>query len=392
MNYFLIKIIFLCIFAAIKKKEPMKKTLLLIFSLIISSTSIIYAQKSTAYNDNKDSTAIVYFIKEITPENVLKLYKALGVEYKGKTGVKIHFGEDGNKNFLNPELTRPLMQYTKATWVETNVLYVGKRRFTDQHIALAKEHGFTFAPIDILDSDGEIDINTEKMGFKHYKKIKAGSKFDNYDNYIIYSHFKGHGSAGFGGAIKNLAMGFASPGGKMAQHASEVPMIKDKTKCTKCSNCINNCPADALLYGEDGDIMIDPKKCIGCAKCIAECPRKVITPSNNRPETNVFLERLVEYAYIFHNRKPMTYINVLANISSSCDCSARAPMPFTQDIGMLASNDIVAIEQASHDLVSKGHKCEDAFLKESGVSGLGQIIYAEQLKMGTRKYKLVEIK
>lgn len=369
----------------------MKKIATIFLILLSFSFNSSFAQKDNISNQNTDSVAVVYFIKEITPENVLKLYKAMGVELKGNIGVKIHFGEDGNKNYLNPELTRPLMEYTKASWVETNVLYVGKRRFTDSHIKLAKEHGFTFAPIDILDKDSEIEYSTNGMGLKHYKKIKSGSGFENYDGYIIYSHFKGHGSAGFGGAIKNLAMGFASPGGKMAQHASDVPVITDASKCIKCSNCINNCPANAISYVND-EITIDKNKCIGCAKCIAECPKRIIKPENTKLEFNVFLERLVEYAYVFTKKKPMVYINVLANISSSCDCSARAPLPFTQDIGMLASKDIVAIEKASHDLVAKGHNCEDAFLKESGVSGLGQINYAQELKMGTMKYKLVEIK
>jgi hypothetical protein len=369
----------------------MKRLSFILTLLVIILSSNLFAQAINKDKIKSDSVAIVYFIKEITPENVLKLYKTLGVEYKGKTGVKIHFGESGNRNYLNPELTRPLMQYTNATWVETNVLYVGKRRFTDTHIKLAKEHGFNFAPIDILDSEAEVEFNTSGMGLKHYKKVKAGSHFENYDNYIIYSHFKGHGSAGFGGAIKNLAMGFASPGGKMAQHASDVPVITDTSKCIKCSNCINACPAGALAY-IDEQIAIDKDKCIGCAKCIAECPKRIIKPENKRLGENVFLERLVEYAYVFSRRKPMVYINVLANISSSCDCSARAPLPFTQDIGILASKDIIAIEQASHDLVAKGHNCEDAFLKESGVSGLGQIKYGQELGMGTRKYKLVEIK
>lgn len=369
----------------------MKQSFTFLFLMVSLCFGSVFAQKPTSTNVDNDSVAIVYFIKEISPENVLKLYKAIGMELEGKIGVKIHFGEDGNKNFLNPELTRPLMQYTKASWVETNVLYVSKRRFTDSHIKLAKDHGFTFAPIDILDKDGEIEYKTKGMGFKHYKKIKAGSHFPNYDGYIIYSHFKGHGSAGFGGAIKNLAMGFASPGGKMAQHASDVPVIVDKDKCIKCSNCINNCPAHAISYVDDV-ITIDKDKCIGCAKCIAECPKKIIKPESINLESNTFLERMVEYACVFTKQKPMVYINVLANISSSCDCSARAPLPFTQDIGMLGSKDIVAIEKASHDLVAKGHNCEDAFLKESGVSGLGQINYAEKLKMGTQKYKLVEIK
>ena len=369
----------------------MKRKFTLLILIISIGFGSVFAMNNQGNNTNNDSVAIVYFIKDINPENVLKLYKAIGMELDGKIGVKIHFGEEGNKNFLNPELTKPLMQYTKASWVETNVLYISKRRFTDPHIKLAKDHGFTFAPIDILDKDGEMEYDTKGMALKHYKKIKAGLSFPNYDGYIIYSHFKGHGSAGFGGAIKNLAMGFASPGGKMAQHASDVPVITDISKCIKCSSCINNCPAHAISY-VDNAITIDKDKCIGCAKCIAECPMKIIKPENTNLETNIFLERLVEYACVFTKKKPMVYINVLANISSSCDCSARAPLPFTQDIGMLGSRDIVAIEKASHDLVAKGHNCEDAFLKESGVSGMGQIIYAEKLGMGTKRYKLVEIK
>ncbi len=341
------------------------------------------------YHGQKD-VSVVYFIREITPENVLKLYEALGEEPKGKIGVKLHFGEKGNKNFLNPELTRPLMKKTNATWVETNVLYVGERRYTDKHLALAAEHGFTFAPIDILDSEGEIDIPTTNMGLKHYKSVKLGKHFMDYDNYIIYTHFKGHGSAGFGGAIKNLAMGFASPGGKMAQHASDYPQINSPEKCVGCANCVRNCPAAALSL--DGGIHIDTTKCIGCAKCIAECPLKLFSPSQVELPGSTFMERLVEYAYVAWKTKPMVFINVLANISASCDCSSRAPKPFCDDIGMLASKDIVAIDQASFDLVAEKHKCDDPFLKESGKSGLSQLDYAQSLGMGNRKYVLIEIK
>ncbi|MDR1005443.1 MAG: DUF362 domain-containing protein [Bacteroidales bacterium] len=338
----------------------------------------------------QEDLPVVYFVKNITAENIVKLYEKLGVDFKGKTGVKVHFGEDGNRNFINPALYKPLMQKVNGTFVETNVLYVGKRRFTQSHIKLAQEHGFTFAPIDILDADGETDIDVKDLPLKHYKRVKTGSHFFNYDNYIILSHFKGHGSAGFGGAIKNLAMGFASPGGKMAQHASDVPVIKTES-CIGCGACSQNCPANAISL-VDGKAVIDTAKCLGCAKCIAECPMKIISPDRKQLADNIFLERLVEYAYVFQMQKPMVYINVLANISSSCDCSARAPLPFTQDIGIVASKDIVAIEKASHDLVAKGHHCEDAFLKESGVSGLGQVNYAEKLGMGKQKYRLVEIK
>ncbi|MEE0268157.1 MAG: DUF362 domain-containing protein [Bacteroidales bacterium] len=366
----------------------MQSKIFLFLSFISLFVSNIFAQQSSEQKD--DDVAIVYYVKEITTENVLKLYKLLGVDLQGKTGVKIHFGEEGNKNFLNPELTRLLMQETKATWVETNVLYVSKRRFTDKHIALAKQHGFTFAPIDILDKDGEIDVSTEGMGLKHYKNVKLGKGFMDYDNYIIYSHFKGHGSAGFGGAIKNIAMGFASPGGKMAQHASDIPQINNPSECVSCANCVRNCPASAISL--DGQVHIDTTKCIGCAKCIAECPLKLFSPKKVQLTGDIFLERLVEYAKVATSLKPMVFINVLANISSVCDCSSKAPAPFTQDIGILASRDIVAIDQASLDLVAKGHQCDDPFLKESGKSGKAQLEYAEKLKMGKRKYILVEVK
>ncbi|MDR0790614.1 MAG: DUF362 domain-containing protein [Bacteroidales bacterium] len=359
--------------------------------LIKNYITILVALVCFAGAKAQSDLPVVYFVKDITPENIVKLYDSLGVNFKGKTGVKVHFGEDGNRNFINPELYRPLMKKVNGTFVETNVLYVGKRRFTDSHIEVAKKHGFTFAPIDIIDADGEKDIDVTDLHLKHYKRVKTGTHFFDYDNYIILSHFKGHGSAGFGGAIKNLAMGFASPGGKMAQHASDVPVINDVANCIGCGSCVQNCPGNAISL-VDGKAVIDPEKCLGCAKCIAECPLKLIAPDRKQLAENVFLERLVEYAYVYQREKPMVYINVLANISASCDCSARAPLPFTQDIGIVASKDIVAIEKASHDLVAKGHNCEDAFLKESGVSGLGQVNYAEQLGMGKQKYRLVEIK
>ena len=335
-----------------------------------------------------EDVSVVYFCKDITPDNVLKLYEALGVNLEGKIGLKVHFGEEGNQNFLNPELLRPLVDKTNPTFVETNVLYVSKRRFTDSHIELAKEHGFDFAPIDILDAEGEIEYPCE--GLKHYTKIKTGSHFPNYDAYIIYSHFKGHGSAGFGGAIKNVSMGLASPGGKMAMHASEVPAVAKPELCVGCNRCVEQCPANAITITSEGPI-IDPEKCLGCAKCIAECGLRVFAPERKELSDNVFLERLVEYAKVLSDQKPMVYINVMDNISKTCDCSAHAPAPFMDKVGMVASTDIVAIEMACHELTAKKFGCEDAFLEVNNVSGLGQVEYAEQLGMGNKKYVLVDV-
>ncbi len=364
-----------------KRIRPIISFFLIILAIIISSCS----QKPKI--EVAEDESVVYFCKEITPENILKLYEALDADLNGKIGLKVHFGEDGNQNFLNPELLRPLVEKVKPTFVETNVLYVSKRRFTDSHIALAKEHGFTFAPIDILDSEGELTYKAK--GLKHFKRIKTGSHFADYDGYIIYSHFKGHGSAGFGGAIKNVSMGFASPGGKMAMHASNFPCAELSGKCVHCNRCVQQCPAGAITLLDDGPV-IDTTKCIGCAKCLAECPLGLFK-QGQRAEESDFLERLTEYAKVFTEQKPMVYINVMANISKTCDCSAKAPAPFMDEIGAVSSKDIVAIEMVCHELTAKKFGAEDAFKEVNGVSGLRQVEYAYQLCMGHKKYVLVDV-
>jgi len=336
--------------------------------------------------NKSDAGSIVYFTSDISSAGVVKIFDYLKENIHGNVAIKVHFGEEGNTNFLKADLIKELTLKLNATLVETNVLYVSKRRYTDSHIELAKAHGFDFAPIDIMDAEGDKEISAK--GCKHYKNVKVGSHIDNYDSFIIFSHFKGHGSAGFGGAIKNISMGFASVAGKMALHASAVPSTKDN-KCTRCGICVKECPAGAISIEP---LAIDTAKCIGCGKCIGECKFGAITVPWGSTAQGVFLERLVEYAKtIVEYKSNMIYINVLANISKDCDCSRRASKPFLDDIGILASTDIVALEKASHDLVDKAHQCGDAFLKENSVSGKNQIYYAHQLGMGDTTYVIVNI-
>jgi uncharacterized protein len=326
--------------------------------------------------------SVVYFTRSITPEAVQKIYTYLQNKPAGNIAIKVHFGEEGNKNYLPASLIEGLCKDLNATLVETNVLYGGERGSTDSHIALAKRHGFTFAPIDILDSEGNLAYDCQ---LKHFSKVYTGSHFENYDGYVIFSHFKGHGSAGFGGAIKNISMGLASSEGKRFLHRGNYPVYNDSL-CTKCNLCVKACPTKAITISP---VNIDHLKCTACGKCIAVCPVKVYsTPANGKKD---FLERLVEYTYVLTKKKPMVYINVLANISADCDCFSRAAKPFIPDIGILASNDIVALEKASHDLVDKAHNCSDAFLKENSVSGKHQIEYATELGMGNKDYRLVDI-
>ncbi|HOV11333.1 MAG TPA: DUF362 domain-containing protein, partial [Bacteroidales bacterium] len=149
-------------------------------------------------------SSLVYFTKDISAEGMLKVFSFIESEVSGKVAFKVHFGEEGNQNYLPAEMMKPLVEKLKATLVETNVLYVSKRHYTKSHIQLAKDHGFTYAPIDILDSERDTGI---VISTKHFDTIYTGSHFFDYDTYVICSHFKGHGSAGFGGAIKNVSMG-----------------------------------------------------------------------------------------------------------------------------------------------------------------------------------------
>ncbi|MFH2142764.1 MAG: DUF362 domain-containing protein [Bacteroidota bacterium] len=363
-----------------------------IFTRNIITNSIIMVKQNLLFiffiiifiNLFTQNTSKVYFTKDISPEGVMKVYNMIKDDMHGKVGIKVHFGEEGNDNYLKPDLMKKLVKKTKATFVETNVLYVSKRRYTESHIQLAKEHGFTYAPIDIMDSDTD---KVYKVDMKHYKEVKVGSHVDNYDSFIIFSHFKGHGLSGFGGAIKNVSMGFASVAGKMALHASTIP-VTHPNKCRNCNACIKECPVGAITLNP---LKIDSTKCIGCGKCIGECGFRAFDVPWKSTEQSEFLERLVEYAKVISDSTYMVYINVLANISTGCDCARSQQVPFMEDIGIMASTDIVAIEKASHDLIDKTHNCDDTFRKVNSVSGKDQIEYAFKLGMGNKEYELIDL-
>ena len=330
--------------------------------------------------------AKVYFTKDISSAGLMKVFENVRTGVKGtRIGLKVHFGEDGNQYYIKPELMKDLVKSLNSTFVETNVLYVGKRRYTESHIALAKEHGFTYAPIDILDSEGTIEYPA--TGLKHIKKAIVGSHMNNYDTIVVLSHFKGHQGSGFGGAIKNVGMGLGAIAGKMAMHASTVPTVST-SKCTKCGACVPQCPGNAITI--EPKVVIDPEKCIGCAKCIGVCPTRVYGVPWGSTDTPAFIEKLVEYAKIIKDNKNMVYINFLVDISPDCDCMRSAGKPFVKDIGILVSTDMLAIDAASHDLVNEASHTKDAFFKHSGVSGRPQIEYGKKIGLGNDSYELID--
>ncbi len=350
----------------------------LIFSLFLCLNAPLQAQ-------NSEDSSIVYFTRDISPEGVMKIFNFVKDSVHGNVGIKVHFGEDGNQYFVPATMVEPLCKYLNATLIETNVAYRGRRRNTDTHIQLAKDHGFTFAPIDILDSGGTLVMPIEN-GVR-FKNALIGKNIEKYETIIYFTHFKGHGSAGFGGCIKNVSMGMATPEGKKLMHSNNFPVTTD-SKCVKCGACQIDCPVDAITLNP---LTIDKEKCIGCGKCISTCQDAAINAPDDAEKTKRFLEGLVEYTKPVIEAKNSIYFNIIINVSPTCDCSGNPKKPFINDIGILVSTDIVAIEACAHDMVDQAHQCDDAFMKANSVSGKHQIEYAYKLKLGNKKYKIIEI-
>jgi len=291
-----------------------------------------------------DALPTVYMTKEITSRSLMAIYKALACEMTGRVAVKVSTGEPGGHNYLSPNLIRELVQSLNGTIVEANTAYNGRRTNTTDHMQAAKEHGFLdIAPVDIMDAEG--DIRLPINGGKHLKEVRVGSHFANYDSMLVLSHFKGHAMAGFGGALKNIAIGVASRAGKCLVHTA--------------GNSETN-PFDG------------PKKQDDFTESMAEAAEGMIRSMG---------------------AENMAYISVMNRISIDCDCSSNPAEPELPDMGIIASLDPVAVDKAGLDLIYAADEKKGAALRQriEAKRGMNILTHAERLGIGSQRYTLVSL-
>ena len=288
----------------------------------------------------------VYYSKNVTSEELVDIYKKLGKKLTGKVAVKVHSGEEGNQNYLKPEFMKPIIDYLNGTVIECNTAYSGERNTTEKHLKTIEKHGWNkLYNFDLLDAEGP-DVSLKVKNGKHLKEDYVGKNLLNYDSVLVLSHFKGHPMGGYGGALKQLSIGFASSAGKAYIHSAGTN--KDQ-----------------------------------------------YTLWNNLPKQDDFLESMAEAAsaVVDHFKGNMVFINVMANMSVDCDCCAVAEDPCMKDLGILISLDPVAIDKACIDLVMNStDPGKDHFMERvNSRHGTHTIDVAESLGVGSKDYELIEV-
>ncbi len=326
--------------------------------------------------------------------------------------IKVHFGEQGNTGFINPIYTREIVSSLKKAGckpflTDTNTLYVGTRGNSVDHLETALAHGFgyatTGAPLIIADGlTGKNYIEVPIEG-EHLKSVRIAGDIYNAHGAVTMSHFKGHVLTSFGGAIKNLGMGLGSRSGKYKMHQGAIPEI-DEEVCVKCMDCVEWCPTDAIIITKS-ESKINRELCIGCGECKVTCTYGAVKVSGGST-TRELQEKMAEYALggVKGKENKMGYFNFLTNITPECDCCGWSDRPLVPDLGFLYSDDPVAIDQASLDLVNQARGFEDSALKENHEPGgdkfrgvhpevnpEDQLRHAEKIGLGTREYKLITL-
>jgi hypothetical protein len=343
------------------------------------------------------------------------------IREKDLVAIKLHFGEVGNTAFVRPIFLRRVVERVKECQgkpflTDTNTLYRGMRQEAISHLTTAYQHGFAYSVIDapILIADGlrgnsAVNVRIDRPLFK---TVSIARDIHMADVLIGVTHFTGHELSGFGGMLKNLGMGCASREGKLSQHSNISPQVKGKT-CNGCKRCLTSCAYDAILMKspernvEKKSMVasIDPKKCVGCGECILTCPTGAVQIQWNET-IPLFQKKMVEYAYgAVHNKKGKAlYLNFLTQVSPACDCNGYSDTPIVNDVGILASEDPVAIDQASVDMVNQQSGSHASKLPKNWENGEDkfralypevdwsiQLSYAQEIGLGTKEYELIKI-
>ena len=332
--------------------------------------------------------------------------------------IKMHFGEPGNLAFLRPNYAKVVADVVKSLGgvpflTDCNTLYPGRRKNALEHLDAAYENGFsplsTGCQVIIGDGlRGNDDVEVPVEGAEYIQTAKIGKAIMEADVIISLSHFKGHEQTGFGGAIKNLGMGCGSRRGKMEQHAQGKPMVAPR-RCVGCRRCATQCAHGAITFGEDRKASIDWDKCVGCGRCIAVCNTDAIRPGNDAAMEELGC-RMAEYAKAVVDGRPQFHISLVIDVSPLCDCYSGNDLPIVPDVGMFASFDPVALDQACADACGKqppipGSHLDEQMHREGFCDKHDHFInsmpdtdwrvclaHCEKIGIGTRSYELVEVK
>ena len=367
-------------------------------------------------------TSDVYFVPARVAHNrgLLQRFGALvdrlglhAVARGDTVALKVHFGDDGTTAFVRPQFARKLVDRVKARGghpflTDTCTLYQGRRQQAIPHLELALENGFSYAtvgaPLVIGDGIRSREVAEVPVSGRHFGSVRYAAAVHHADALLCLSHFKGHLAVGFGGAIKNISMGLGSRAMKQAMHADVKPELHEDL-CEACGECVEICPADAVLLAE-GVASFDHERCIGCAECIAVCEPGALGILWNE-QAELIQEKMVEVAagVLAGKAGKVAYFNFLVEITPDCDCFPWSDNPIVNNIGVLASTDPVAIDQASADLVNQRQGLPDSRLGEEDaapgkdklralypdIDWTRQLSYAEEMGLGSRQYRLVEV-
>lgn len=350
-----------------------------------------------------------------------KLMKKAGIEninFENKfVAIKIHFGEPGNLAYLRPNYAKTVVDVVKELGgkpflTDCNTLYVGQRKNALDHLEAAYENGFspfsTGCHVIIADGlKGTDDVEVPVEGGEYVKNAKIGRAVMDADIFISLNHFKGHEMAGFGGALKNIGMGCGSRAGKMEQHRSGKPSV-DSEKCKKCHLCAKNCAHGAISFDDNGKANIDHNKCVGCGRCLGACNFDAIY-NNNTHANELLNKKMAEYTKAVLDGRPNFHINLVLDISPYCDCHAENDLPILPDIGMFASFDPVALDQACADACNAQKPIQGSLLDNNIKSKEFEdhhdhfknttpqsewkscLEHAEKIGVGTRRYEIIKV-